>query len=194
MVDETRNPWTVLSTEEVYSNPWLTLREHKVITPAGTKGIYGVVSPKKLALGVVPFTPSGEIVLVGQYRFPLKRFSWEIPEGGGDMDVDPQVSIARELAEETGYRAGSWREILQLDLSNSVSDECAIAFLAWDLVPGQAAPEETEELALRHVRLGQAIDMVLKGEIRDAISVASLLKVQLLAIRGELPDAVLHNL
>lgn len=194
MVDETRNPWTILSTEEIYSNPWLTLHEHKVITPTGTRGIYGVISPRKLALGVVPFTSSGDVVLVGQYRFPLKRFSWEIPEGGGDKDVDPQESAARELAEETGYRAASWREILRLDLSNSVSDEHAIAFLAWDLVPGDAAPDETEELALRCVRFGEAIDMVLRGEITDAISVASLLKVQMLAIRGDLPDAVLRNL
>ncbi len=194
MIDETRNPWTILSTEEVYSNPWLEVREHKVITPTGTRGLYGVITPKKLAIGVVPFTPEGEIVLVGQYRFPLERYSWEIPEGGGDKDVDPQVTAARELAEETGYRARAWREVLRMDLSNSVSDEQAISFLAWDLEPGEAAPDDTEELALRRVRFADALEMVLRGEMTDAITVATLLKLQVMAARGDLPEAVLRNL
>ena len=194
MIDETRNPWTVLSTEEVYANSWLTVHEHKVVTPTGTRGIYGVISPRKLAIGVVPFTPSGEIVLVGQFRFPLKRYSWEIPEGGGDMSVPPQESAARELAEETGYSAKGWQEILQMDLSNSVSDERAISFIAWDLEAGDAAPDETEELALRLVRFKDALDMVMTGAITDAITVTSLLKVQVLAARGALPEPVLRAL
>lgn len=194
MIDETRNPWTVLSTEEIYANPWLTVREHKVVTPTGTRGIYGVVSPRKFAIGVVPFTPSGEIVLVGQFRFPLNRYSWEIPEGGGDLSVPPAVSAARELAEETGYRAKGWQEILQMDLSNSVSDERAISFLAWDLEAGDAAPDETEELALRLVRFREALEMVMTGAIMDAITVASLLKIEVLAARGALPEPVLRAL
>jgi 8-oxo-dGTP pyrophosphatase MutT (NUDIX family) len=189
-----RNPWTVLETRPVYENPWITVVEHKVLTPRGTPGIYGVVSPKKLALGVVPFTDDGRIVLVGQYRFPLHRFSWEIPEGGGDPDVAPQISAARELKEETGYEALGWQEILRLDLSNSVTDECAVAFIAWGLKPGPAEPDETEELSLRQVPFAEALEMVMRGEITDAITVASLLKVQALAARGALPAEVLRHI
>lgn len=188
-----RNPWTVLETRAIYENPWVTVVEHKVLTPRGTPGIYGVVSPKALAIGVVPFTPEGNIILVGQYRFPLERFSWEIPEGGGARDVPPQLSAARELKEETGYDAGRWQEILRLDLSNSFTDETAVVFLAWDLEPGVAAPDETEELSLRQVPFSEALEMALSGEITDAISVASLFKLKLLAGQGALPPEVLRH-
>lgn len=184
-----RNPWTVLETRAIYENPWITVVEHKVLTPRGAPGIYGVVSPKNLALGVVPFTDDGRIILVGQYRFPLDRFSWEIPEGGGDRNA-PQTSAARELKEETGYEAEGWQEILRLDLSNSVTDESAVVYVAWNLKPGPAAPDETEELSLRHVPFGEALEMVMAGEITDAITVASLLKVKLLARMGALPPEV----
>jgi 8-oxo-dGTP pyrophosphatase MutT (NUDIX family) len=189
-----RNPWTVLETRAVYDNPWIGVVEHKVLTPRGTPGLYGVVSPKAIALGVVPFTDDGQIVLVGQYRFTLGRYSWEIPEGGGRKDVAPEVSIARELREETGYEARGWQEILRLDLSNSISDETAIAYVAWGLVPGAAAPEETEELALRHLPFAEAYEMALGGAITDAISVAALLKMKLLAARGGLPPEVLRHI
>ena len=188
-----RNPWTVLETRQIYENPWLTVVEHKVLTPRGNPGIYGVVSPKKLALGVVPFTPEGQIVLVGQYRFPLARYSWEIAEGGGDKDLPPQVSAARELKEETGYEASGWQELLRLDLSNSVTDESAVVFVAWDLKPGPAAPDDTEELSLRHVSFREGLEMVMRGEITDAISVAALLKVEALGARGALPAEVLRH-
>ncbi len=185
-----RSPWTLLSTREIYENPWLRVVEHQVLTPKGTPGIYGVVQPKKLALGVVAFTPGGNIVLVGQYRFPLGRYSWEIPEGGGDK-ADPQASAARELREETGYRARRWQEVLRLDLSNSVSDEEAIVYLAWDLEAGEAEPEETEELALREVSFDEAYQMAAEGGIRDAISVAALFRIKLMAAEGRLPAEIL---
>jgi 8-oxo-dGTP pyrophosphatase MutT (NUDIX family) len=184
-----RNPWTVLSSRPIYDNPWISVVEHQVRTPAGTPGIYGVVSPKKLALGIVPFTNDGKILLVGQYRFALGAYSWEIPEGGGDKAM-PQESAARELKEETGYTAAHWQEFLRLHLSNSVSDETAIGFLAWDLTPGEAAPDETEVLTLKHVTFAEALDLVMGGTITDAITVASLLKVRALAAQGKLPAAL----
>lgn len=190
MSEAERNPWTVLETRPIYDNPWISLVEHKVLTPKGTSGIYGVVSPKHIAIGVIPFTADGRIVLVGQYRFPLERYSWEIPEGGGGKSVPPQQSAARELREETGYQAEHWLEILRLHLSNSVSDELAIAYLAWGLSAGEAKPEDTEELAVRHVPFDAALDMVMAGEITDAISVSGLLKVKILAQRGQLPAAI----
>jgi 8-oxo-dGTP pyrophosphatase MutT (NUDIX family) len=192
--DDERNPWRVLSTRPVYDNPWISVVEHQVLTPAGTPGLYGIVSPKKLALGVVPFTDDGKIVLVGQYRFALNAYSWEIPEGGGDKAVPPQQSAARELKEETGYTASNWQEILRLHLSNSVCDEMAVSFLAWNLVPGEAIPDETELLSLRHVPFAEALGMVMDGTITDAITVASLLKVKALASQGNLPDALMPHI
>jgi len=189
-----RNPWTVLETRAIYENPWISVVEHKVLTPRGTPGIYGVVSPKTVALGVVPFTDDGRIVLVGQYRFTLGRYSWEIPEGGGEKGVPPQISIARELKEETGYEASGWQEILRLDLSNSTSDETAVVYLAWGLKPGPAAPEETEELTVRHLPFGEAFELAMTGAITDAISVASLMKLKLLAAQGMLPPEVLRHI
>lgn len=190
MTRERANPWTILRTRTVYSNAWLDLIEHDVITPRGGAGLYGVMSPKKIALGVVPFLSDGRVVLVGQFRFPLGRYSWEIPEGGGDKDADPRVSIARELREETGYTANGWSELIRLDLSNSLTDEQAIAFLAWDLMPGPADPDETEALDVTAVPFRDVLARVLSGEITDAISVAALLKVAYLAQARALPAPI----
>jgi 8-oxo-dGTP pyrophosphatase MutT (NUDIX family) len=126
---------------------------------------------------------------VGQHRFALDQYSWEIPEGGGALDTDPLQSAARELQEETGFIARQWRELTQADLSNSVSDERAIAFLAWDLTPGTAAPDPTEQLAIRRLPLTKAFEMVAAGTIRDALSIMSLQAVQLLFVEGRLPTA-----
>ncbi len=190
MGDTLHNPWTILSSRDIYENAWLKLVEHAVRTPAGTNGIYAVVSPKALAVGVVPFLPNGEILLVGQYRFPLGRYSWEIPEGGAAPGEEPRRTAERELQEETGYHPRQLEPFLSLDLSNSLTDEHAVAFLAWDLVAGAPAPEETEQLAVRHVGFADALDMALEGEITDAISVAALLKLDVLGRRRLLPSAV----
>jgi len=160
---------------------------HDVITPAGHSGIYGTVHHKHLAVGIVPVDDCGFTYLVGQHRFPLDQYSWEIPEGGGALDLDPLQSAARELKEETGLTARRWQELLQADLSNSVSDERAVVFLAWDLISGDAAPDPTEQLAVRRLPLTQAFEMVASGKIRDAISIMSLQAVQLMHVRGRLP-------
>ena len=170
-----------------YENPWIRVIHHDVITPSGGEGIYGVVHYKNLAVGVVPIDDQGHTFLVGQHRFPLDQYSWEIPEGGGALGLDPIESAARELEEETGLRASKWKELVQADLSNSVSDERAIAFLAWELTAGSARPEPTEELRVRRLPLTKAFEMVAAGEIRDALSVMSLQAVQLMQVRGQLP-------
>ena len=185
-----KGPWTILSQKEVYENPWIKLTHHEVLTPAQTPGIYGLIHYKNLAIGVVPVDAEGHTYLVGQYRFPLDAYSWEIPEGGGLHGIDPLKSAARELREETGLVARRWRKILEADLSNSVSDERAVAYLAWGLTPGESEPEVTEELVVKRVPLAEAFRMVEAGEIRDALSVLALQAVRLLHLEGKLDLSV----
>jgi len=187
MTLEKRGPWTVMSSRDVYDNRWIRVTHHEVLTPAGEPGIYGTIHYKNLAVGIVPVDDEGHTFLVGQHRFPFDEYSWEIPEGGGTIGVDARDSAARELKEETGLEAGNWQQLLRCDLSNSVSDERSISFLAWGLTQGTASPEPTEELALRRVPLTEAFRMVAAGEIQDALSVLSLQAVQLLHLQGRLP-------
>lgn len=184
------NPWTILLTRPIYDNPWIRVVEHDVLNPHGKPGIYGVVHLKNIATGIVPVDAAGQITLVGQYRFPLKAYSWELPEGGGHPDVAPLESAQRELAEETGLTARRWLPLLTMHLSNSITDEVAHLFLAWDLEEGLAAPDETEDLRIRRVPFSEALAMVMRGEITDAISVAALMKARLMALEGTLPDDV----
>ena len=188
MPNKTGNPWTILCTKPIYENPWIRVVEHDVLNPKGKPGIYGVVHLQHIATGVIPIDADGCTTLVGQYRFPLKQYSWEIPEGGGKFGVPPLESAQRELAEETGLLAREWRPLLTAHLSNSITDEVAHTFLAWDLEQGMAEPEDTEELQLRRVPFREAYDMAMRGDITDMIAVASLLKARLLALEGALPD------
>lgn len=187
MPDKTGNPWTILLTKPIYENPWVRVVEHDVLNPKGKPGIYGVVHIRHIATGVIPIDADGCTTLVGQYRFPLKQYSWEIPEGGGKPDVPPLESAQRELLEETGLTARRWHPLLTMHLSNSITDEVAHTFLAWELEQGMAEPEDTEELALRRVPFAEAYAMAMRGEITDSMAVASLLKARLLALDGALP-------
>mgnify|MGYP003574912682 CR=1 FL=1 len=180
----TENPWQTLSSEEKYNNNWIKVTEHQVINPSGGKGIYGEVHFKNIAIGVLPLDEEQNTWLVGQYRFPLKAYSWEIPEGGGPLGSDPELSAKRELVEETGLVANKLTEIQRMHLSNSVSDELAIIYLAQDLTQGEAEPEETEELQIIKVPFSKVYQMVMDGEITDSMSVAAILKVQLLLAKG----------
>lgn len=188
MNPDTKNPWQVLAKSDRYDNRWMRVTHHDVLTPAGEPGIYGVVHFKHLAVGVVPVDAEGCTYLVGQYRFPLERYSWEIPEGGGVMGVDARESAERELREETGLHAAQWMKVLECDLSNCLTDERAVLFLAWGLTQGAAAPEPTEQLQIRRLPLLDAFGMVADGTIRDAMSVLALQAVQLLWRDGRLPD------
>jgi 8-oxo-dGTP pyrophosphatase MutT (NUDIX family) len=176
MAPTDRNPWRRVSRRIAYENPWIEIRHDDVIRPDGKPGIYGVVHFRHYATGVVPLDEATDrVLLVGQWRYALDRYSWEIPEGGADFDEDPEDAARRELAEETGYSGGTWRLICQADLSNSVSDEVAYAYLATDLVPGKAAPEPTEDLQLRWVQFDEALAMIERSEIRDALTIMPLL-------------------
>lgn len=181
-----RGPWKIVSKQDRYTNRWIHVTHHEVIKPSGDEGTYGTVHFKNRAIGIVAVDAEQHTFLVGQHRFPLDEYSWEIPEGGGALEVDPLESAARELREETGLRAVKWRKLLECDLSNSVSDERAVAFLAWELEQGPASPEPTEEIEVRRVPLVEAFRMVSAGEIRDALSVVALQAVELLYRKGQL--------
>ena len=178
------NSWRTLTIKIRYDNPWITVTHHDVLKPNGEPGIYGAVHFKNLAIGVIVLDEEMNTWLVGQYRYPLDRYSWEIPEGGGLRAVDPLLSAQRELKEETGLEARQWRLIQRLELSNSVTDEQAIIFLATGLSYGEAAPEDTEALEQRRVSFDEAYAMVQDGRITDSLSVAAILKVRLMRLEG----------
>jgi 8-oxo-dGTP pyrophosphatase MutT (NUDIX family) len=174
--DPIKNPWTTLSGEEKYDNKWINVTEYKVINPSGGKGIYGKIHFKNKAIGVIAIDDKFNTWLVSQYRYTLNEISWEIPEGGGEMNVDPLESAKRELKEETGLTAGKWTLLTRIHTSNSVTDEEGFIFLAEDLEQGASNPEETEgDLQVKRVLLSEAVDMVLQGEITDSISMVGIL-------------------
>ena len=189
-MDECKNPWTILTQSTVYENDWIRVEHHDVLGPLGGAGIYGTVHFKHQATGVVPIDDRGNVILVGQYRFPLKAYSWEIPEGGGSHSATALESAQRELREECGVVAASWKEILAMDLSNSVSDEGCTAFLAWELSEVPSEPDETEKLQVTRVPFWDAVDRCKRGGIRDAISVAALTRIALMGLQDELPEGV----
>lgn len=194
MPNKSGNPWTTLCVKPQYENPWIKVVEHDVLNPKGHPGIYGTVHFKNLATGVVPLEEDGTTYLVGQYRYALGHYSWEIPEGGGARDVPPQDTVERELMEETGLMARHWREVVRVELSNSVSDEIAYGYLAWGLEQGIAQPEDCEELRVRRLPFREALAMAMDGTIRDVLSVATLFKIQLLAAANALPTDVQRRL
>ena len=172
-----KNPWKTLTSSKIYSNPWIDLYHNEVITPGGTEGIYGKVHYKNIAVGVIPLDEEGNTYLVGQYRYTIDKYSWEIPEGGCPEGQTPLEAIKRELKEETGLTAKTWEKIMTLYTSNSVCDEKALLYIARDLEMGEAEPEDTEELVVKKIPFSEAVDMVHRGEITDAMSVAAILKV-----------------
>jgi 8-oxo-dGTP pyrophosphatase MutT (NUDIX family) len=172
------NSWSTLSSREVYDNKWIQVVEHQVINPAGGKGIYGKVHFKNKAIGIVALDENNNTWLVGQWRYPLNEWSWEIPEGGGPNEDEVLLSAKRELKEETGLVANRWTMIQRVHLSNSVSDEEGFLFLAEDLTQGESALEETEaDLKVWKLPFDDALAMVLDGKITDSLSVMALLKV-----------------
>ncbi|MEJ0033060.1 MAG: NUDIX hydrolase [Bacteroidota bacterium] len=163
---------------EIYENRWIKVDEHQVLNPSGGKGIYGKVHFKNKAIGIVALDHDNNTWLVGQWRYPLSQWSWEIPEGGGSMDHDPLDSAKRELKEETGFTAESWKMIVRTHLSNSVSDEEGFIYLAEGLVEGNNELEETEaDMKVWKLPLKEALQMVLDGKITDSLSVMGLLAV-----------------
>ena len=170
------NPWKTLNNSIIYENPWIRLEEHEVINPAGNSGIYGKVHFKNRALAIIPIDEAGNTWLIGQYRYPLDIYSWEIPMGGGPLEIDYLESAKRELKEETGLKAEKWTQIMTIHTSNSVTDEEGYVFLAEGLTQGETEFEETEVLQIKTLPFREALEMVMSGEITDSLSIAGILK------------------
>jgi ADP-ribose pyrophosphatase len=173
------NPWKTISQQTAYENAWIKVEHHEVLNPAGNPGIYGKVHFKNTAISIVPIDSEEFTYLVGQYRYTLNEYSWEVPEGGCSIVAGESTLEAakRELLEETGLVAAEWTQLGEVYLSNSVSDEKAVMYVAQNLTQHQACPEETELLKIRRLPLKEAIEMAKNGEITDALSVLTLLKI-----------------
>ncbi len=175
-----KNPWKTLNTSKVYENKWIEVSHRDVLNPAGNPGIYGIVHFKNIAIGAIPLDEYQNTWLVGQYRYALDQYSWEIPEGGCPLGTAPLATAQRELLEEVGIKAQKWTEILKMDVSNSVTDEKAIVFVAQELQFGAASPEETEQLQIWNLPFQEAVQLVFDGTITDSLSVAGILKLHFL--------------
>lgn len=181
-----KNPWQTLKTELKFETPWISVSKHDVINPAGNPGLYGVVTFKNLAIGVLPLDKDNNTWLVGQWRYPLEQYSWEIIEGGGPHDVEPVESAKRELKEEAGIIASDYTELCRMHTSNSATDEYAIIYLARDLEFTEAEPEESEDLQVKKVPFNKAYEMVMNGEITDSLSMVAILKTKILIDQGKI--------
>lgn len=185
-MNEHSNPWKIIDQKEIYDNPWINLTEYNVINPSGGKGIYGKVHFKNKAIGVVPLDEELNTYLVGQFRFTINEYSWEIPEGGGSLQEEPLAAAQRELLEETGLKAERWQQIGKMFLSNSVTDEDCFIYVATGLSQHTAMPEETEQLVVKKMPFEEAYNMVMQGTIKDALTIAALLRTRILLSEGKL--------
>jgi 8-oxo-dGDP phosphatase len=184
MNSEEKNPWTVISRKTVYETPWISVAHHEVINRSGAEGIYGTIHYKNYAIGILALDEHNNTWIVGQYRFPMEEYTWEIPEGGGPIGIDPLISAKRELLEEAGIEAKQWQLIQHMQLSNSASDEVAFLFLARDLSYHKPEPDETEVLQQRRISFNELYLMVQDGRVNDSLTVAAVLKVKLMMLEG----------
>lgn len=175
-IDENKNPWKRNSTKNIYENPWMRIVEDQVVRPNKSEGIYGHVHFKNKAIGILPIDDELNTWLVGQYRYTLNEYSWEIPTGGVPLTEDTLAGAKRELREETGLIANKWTKLLKIHTSNSVTDEYGYIFIAEDLMQGEMDWDETEELKIKKIPLREALELVMNCEITDSLSIAGILK------------------
>jgi 8-oxo-dGTP pyrophosphatase MutT (NUDIX family) len=173
---EKKNPWQKLSSKKIYQNQWFSLREDKVISPGGENSVYGVIETSP-AIAIVPVTKNLETYLVGQYRYPLDKYTWEVPEGGANHSETNLDAAKRELKEETGLKANKWTYLNSLYTSNSITNEIGYIFLAEDLVEGNSEPDHTEDLSIKIVPFLDAYQMVLNYEIKDSLAIIGIIRV-----------------
>ena len=190
--------WRDAGHSVMFENPWMRLTRHDATAPTGLKADYVVMRPQNMSVGVLPLHGDGTVTLVGQQRFALMNWSWEMPEGGAPFGEDPLEGARRELAEEAGLEAAVWREAYKAEMTNSITDERAMAWLAWDLSPVPIAPDPTEIIRVARVPFGQLLDAIATGAVRDMFTLATALRAYHMAREGELPgelaDALLASL
>jgi 8-oxo-dGTP pyrophosphatase MutT (NUDIX family) len=186
------SPWTPGEPRVAFESAWITVTDEIAVAPTGRPARYGLVRFKNLAIAVLPVHDDGTVTLVGQHRFPLGDYTWELPEGGAPLAEDPLAGAQRELAEETGLVAADWREILRAQLSNSVTDERMIGYLATGLSEGPHphVPDETEAITLARAPFREVLDAAVAGHLQDMLTVAMLLRAHHMATEGSLPGAL----
>jgi 8-oxo-dGTP pyrophosphatase MutT (NUDIX family) len=178
-MNKKENPWKTLKKNTVYENPWIKVEHHEVLNPSGQPGVYGTVAFQNIAVGVIPIDTTNHTYLVGQFRFPLNAYSWEIPEGGCQLNTDPLATAKRELKEETGIIAQRWEKLQTIHTSNSVTDEFGIIYTAEDLEFFEANPDEDEDLEIQRISLKEVLEMIKRGEITDSLSLAGILRLHI---------------
>ena len=174
------NPYRVSGRKVLYDSPWIRLREDRVEHRRGGRVDYAICGFLRTACGVLALDAEDRVVLVGQWRYPLEAYSWELPEGGGEPHETPFGTIQRELQEEAGLCARTWEPLAFFHTSNSSTDEETFLFLAQDLYPAEGgdAPEDTEELACRREPYDECLQRVLSGEITDSLTVVAILALE----------------
>jgi 8-oxo-dGTP pyrophosphatase MutT (NUDIX family) len=185
-------PWQDLGHEVVHDTPWMKVTEHRAVAPTGREASYGVLRFKNVATGVLPIHPDGTVTLVGQSRFARANYSWEMPEGGAPFGEDPLEGAMRELAEEAGLKAASWKLALQIEVSNSITDEIGFTWIAWDLTPVPVDPDPTEVMTIVRVPFTHLLHEIERGAILDSFTVATAYRAYHMAREGLLPGWLAH--
>ena len=175
--DPIDSPWRRRSRTVVYENAWLSVLHDEVDRPDGQPGIYGVIHFQNHAVAIVAIDDQDRVALVGQWRYTIDAYSWELPEGGVPPDESALAGAQRELREETGLQAASWQEIGRVAISNSVTDEFGTIFLATGLHQGPASPDGTEDLRVRWVAFEEVLAMIDDGRINDLLTIAAIERV-----------------
>ncbi|MFC5371585.1 NUDIX domain-containing protein [Brevundimonas faecalis] len=182
--------WASHGDSVMIDTPWMQVTRHPATAPTGAAADYQVVRPKNVGTGVLPLHEDGTVTMVGQHRFALMRYSWEMPEGGAPMAEDPFDAVRRELAEEAGLAAEHWRAALDMDLSNSITDERAMTWVAWGLSAVPVDPDPTEVIVSVRVPFRDLLAEIERGAVRDSLTVATAYKAYHMAREGELPAAL----
>lgn len=192
--DPKSNPWIVLSREVKFDSPYFNAREDSVSFRGRPARPYTSIRAKVHGVCIASVDWDGCVTLVGQYRYVLDRFTWELPGGGVPVGVDPLEVAKAELSEEAGQRAEQWFNIVEGAASIGTSDEFVYGYVAWDIEQAVSHPEPEEELTLRRLPFCQALDMALRGEIAHLIGTALLLGIDTRLRRGDLPKSLVDLL